>query len=938
MSKSFMAIPIRIVIIIAIFGIPALSQASGIISGISGQDYYSDKFIISIKEGVELYPAVLQNGQFQSLGNRSIEQISLAAGVIEIKPFYDARIRNEYMRSVVERIFILKLTDNANLETAIGVFSNSSEVEYAEPYYICHADYTPNDPLSFNWYHLRNIEAYFAWDVIRGDSTRSPILAIVDSGVYWDHPDLEPNMWINAGEDIDGDGRFTEADINGIDDDGNDFVDDVVGYDISMQDNNPFEPIPWHGTHVAGCASMTTDNGYGGAAVGWAARIMAVKCARDNDPNSIPNGFQGIIYATDNGAKVINCSWGRPGSPSQSEQSIITSAYNAGVTVICAAGNESSSARHYPAAYEHVISVASVGSDDTKSSFSNFGSWVDISAPGDGIISTWDHSLFTSLSGTSMASPIVSGTACLILAANPSYTPDEVEQRLGDTADDIDSLNPDYIGLLGHGRVNAAAAVGMGVAPRIEVVGVGVILTNDLDNDGMPNPGETINVVIDLSNAYADANNVTGMLVSDGQFTLNDSIADFGSIPGNGGMGNNSSNPFSVTINDDATIGQHVFTLYINSGSNYRIQRPISLMVTLQQRGFPANILGQIESSPLVFDVDGDQSNEIIVSANDRKYYVYESDGSLKAGWPVNVASETPGGPSVGDLDNDGQIEIVGTDRSGNIYAWDSEGNFVDGFPFAGSSIMYSSPVLGDINGDSYLEIVACGFTSKKVYILNHDGTAFPNWPYQGIGNFYGSPALADIDNDGLPEIIACDFDSTIHVWNQDKTYVEGFPKKASGQFWVNPSVVDIDGDGNLNIIAATSAGDLYVYDNNGSVMPGWPVRFSPGPLRSSPSLADIDGDGHIEILIGSNDGNMYVYNSDGTPQSCFPFIADGNVSSSPVVGKIDGDNIYDIVIGSSEGLIYAFNVHGRILNHFPIRATSDRIDYWVGGTGRSRW
>ena len=898
------------------------STTVGALQGVPGVDFAADRFIISVNRGVDLFPVDFTKGLAVSTGYPSLDQLCALQDVARIEELYPRPVKNEILREIVKRMFVVYLGPSGNLGSAIAAFGESKLLEFAEPYYYHHLYYTPNDPMIGSWYHLSRIETYTAWDFIRGDSTSGPVLGVVDDGVYYDHPDLEPNMWINGPEDIDGDGVFTDADLNGIDDDDNGYIDDVVGWDFGNNDNFPFESTPWHGTHVAGCASMATDNGYGGAAVSWAARIMAIKAARDSDPNSIPFGYSGIIYATDNGATVINLSWGRHGSPSQGEQNIITAAYQAGVVVVAAAGNENTSSQSYPAAYNHVVAVASTNSTDHRSSFSNYGSWVDICAPGEGIFSTWDHNSFTALDGTSMASPITAGSICLVRAANPSFTVDQAVQRLLDNADTIDYLNPGFGGLLGAGRVNIAAAIGRDMFPRFNLDRITVTQTED-DGDGLLNPAERFNLVVYISNSWADADSVTGVIRSDGQFTALDSTAYFGDIPGNGGSGDNASAPFDIRVNPDALVGQHEFTLHLTTSVNFQSDLTLSISITLEQAGFPGNIPGNIESHPLVFDFDSDSQKEILIGASDRNYYAFEADGSISPGWPQAVSHEALGGAAVGDLDHDGDFEVVGMSRNANVYAWNANGTILPGFPRNCGSLMLGTPVLGDIDGNQDLEIVVGSFVNRSVYVLNHDGSDYPNWPFQGGGNFYGSAALADIDNDGLPEIIFAGFDSLLHVWNSDKTYVPGFPARVSGQVKNSPCVADIDGDDNLNIIVGATSGDLYVFDNVGAVMPNFPVHAG-NAIVSSPSLADIDRDGHLEIIFGCNDWRLYVYNSNGQPQNGFPYSSGGIINASPAVGDIDGDGWPDIAFGAYDGYIYALNHLGQLLPNFPIPVTSN--------------
>lgn len=908
---------VKISIIVAIF----ISSSFGpgyAIDGIPGIDFMENRIVFSVNQGNDfsLYYDSVED-RFSSSGNENIDMIIARQNIIKIEPYYPYPLKTGIMQDVVGRMYVATVADYSDFESAIDALDSDSNIEFAEPYYLNYVDYVPNDPMISSWYHLTNIEAYLAWDIIRGDSTDRSVIGIVDSGVYYDHPDLEDNMWINGPEDIDGDGRFTVADLNGLDDDGNGRVDDVVGYDLAMNDPDPAEPYPEHGTHVAGCATMVTDNGYGGAAIGWAARIMAVKASTDFNPGSMSHGYAGIIYSVENGCHVVNCSWGRGGNPSQGEQNIINAAWQQGVVVVASAGNDNVSSPHYPSAYEHVISVASTGVGDIKSSFSNYGTTVDICAPGEGIFSTWDRNSFASLQGTSMSSPIVAGVVALVRAANPTWGPDEAANRVINTADNIDRLNPNYVGMLGSGRVNAAAAVGIELMPRLDIDDFEITLTLD-DGDGILNPSESFDLTVTLINTWADAVGVTGVLRSDNQFIIEDSVSAFGNIPGQGGTANNVSDPYSVHVSPDAVIGSHELTLHVTDTDGYQRDLNITVEISLDQLGFPGSIPANIESPAIIFDFDSDNDNEIVVSGADGNYYAFESDGSLSPGWPQSVGTNAPGGAAIGDLDGNGDYEIVGISRSGDIYAWDPAGNVLAGFPYSISSITYCTPVLADIDGNDDLEIITTGFSSRQVNVINHDGTVFGNWPYDGTGPFYGSAAVADIDNDDLPEIIACGFDSLVHVWNGDKTYVSGFPVSIASTSQTSAAIADIDGDGYLNIVITTFSGEAYVFNHDGTILNGWPVTAG-SVIKSSPSLADVEPDGYLEILFGSNGGLLYVKNWYGGNQPGYPVDIGSSISGSPVVGDINGDGGNDVIFGAGDGEIYALDSDGQPLRNFPI-------------------
>ncbi|HYG16198.1 MAG TPA: S8 family serine peptidase, partial [Bacteroidia bacterium] len=215
-----------------------------------------------------------------------------------------------------------------------------------------------------------------------------------------------------------------------------------------------------HGTHVAGCAGAVSDNNTGIASIGYNISLIAVKCVPNSQSNVnlLPNGYEGIAYAASAGADIINCSWSGGGF-SQTAENVVEDAIDKGSLIVGAASNDGLNQTRYPAAFAGVIAVASTESNDTKSGFSNYGSWVDVCAPGASINSTLSPNTYGVQSGTSMAAPIVAGLLGLMKSLNPNLTNAQLEQCLLDNTDDISALNAAYAGRIGRGRINAQKAM-----------------------------------------------------------------------------------------------------------------------------------------------------------------------------------------------------------------------------------------------------------------------------------------------------------------------------------------------------------------------------------------------------------------------------------------------------------------------------------------------
>lgn len=408
-------------------------------------NYVDGKIYVRLKKETRAFMSLTSDKKHLPISTLSfLGEIEKLAGITNLsQPFVHVKHSPE-----IKRTYLIEFSNIANIEEIIRTIEATGEVDFAEKVPLTRTTLTPNDPSYPSQWGLTAIQAPLAWNYFSTGST--VVVAIVDDAVERAHPDLNANVWVNPGD----------ATINGIDDDGNGYIDDVNGWDVASNDNNPDPPTTAydHGTHVAGIVGARSNNSVGVASIGFSVRLMCVKSS--NSATSVTNGYDGVLYAADNGADVINMSWGGTGS-STTAQAIIDYAYGQGVVLIAAAGNDNVSTMFYPAAYTNVIAVASTTSGDVKSSFSNFGSWVDVSAPGSNIYSTFLTSLgsYGNKSGTSMASPMVAGLAGLMLSLNPSLTVTDIRNCILSTADNIDAANPGYIGMLGSGRINANDAM-----------------------------------------------------------------------------------------------------------------------------------------------------------------------------------------------------------------------------------------------------------------------------------------------------------------------------------------------------------------------------------------------------------------------------------------------------------------------------------------------
>jgi len=320
-------------------------------------------------------------------------------------------------------------------------------VEYAEPYTLATPFFTPNDPLLPRQQLLWTINAFAAWDIGQGDST--VVVGIVDTGVRFTHEDLAGSLWFNRAE-IPG---------NGIDDDGNGYVDDYLGYNFTAAEDqtSPGDPRNFtegHGTGVAGIAAATLNNGRGIAGIGFRCRFFPVKAAPEGVP-AIYYGYQGILYCALMGFAVVNCSWGSQ-TFSCTNQAVVAYALARGTLVVAAAGNSPvSTTTWYPAGYPGVLGVGNTYPNDALHPLSARGLGTQVLAPGEGAWTTGNDgdSSYTTFGGTSGAAPIVSAAAALVRALHPELSPLQAAALIARTADPVEAANPDWASLL-PGRLN----------------------------------------------------------------------------------------------------------------------------------------------------------------------------------------------------------------------------------------------------------------------------------------------------------------------------------------------------------------------------------------------------------------------------------------------------------------------------------------------------
>lgn len=798
--------------------------------------------------------------------------------------------------------------------------------------------YVPDDSRFGEQWFIDKIQANYVWgmwDGTPGDPT--VLVGVVDTGVDTQHPDLQGVLYLNPGEDLNSNGVVDASDQNGVDDDGNGYVDDFYGYDFADNDTDIRPPDAGpdqelsHGTHCTGIIAASTDNATGVSGISFRSKVIASKHAYDTDTTtpSIVEGYDGILYCAKLGAQFINCSWGGSYLFSYEKNILDDVSDNYGAIVVGAAGNDdhdNDTTPQYPSDYAKCISVAATTTSDHKAYYSNWGSAIDISAPaGEGSSSTSatlstihdNAGSYAAWQGTSMAAPMVVGAFALLKAWFPSASRQWLWDELLNNADPIDDLNPSYSGQLG-GRLNIYNAISRNTFPYLTVSDFSVSVIADNGN-GELNPGENANLVLTLANdpLWQDANDVAvSISSSDPSVTIVDGSALLGNIAA-GASATSGATDLEIAISADAKIGSVPITVDYSANASsahpYSWSQDISVDVSMNQVGFPVTKIGFI--TPLATaNILGDAKEEIIGVGDDDSVYVYSSDGTLASGFPIYMGAYTSMAPAVGDVDNDGQQEIVICERvNGYLKIIKGDGSFL--LEQTIGAQIQGEISLANMDSDPDLEIIFGTYSEKKVHVLNYDGSyvaGFPTAAYPSLIN--QNIAVADVNNDGANELVFGLFNTDLYVIDNTGATLTNFPVDLSSRLSTSPVVADIKNDG-IYIIAPEVNKKIQIVDMTGTFTSEYTAY---GVVQSTPALADFNGNGSLDILFGTDASTINVINFAGDTLAPFPLTVSADILTSPVVADLDNNGTLEMLVSSEGGYIYALEADGSDYKNFP--------------------
>jgi|GEM_PF-491460 len=834
--------------------------------------------------------------------------------------------------------FYLLRTDR-NVPGVCAELRGDPEVEYAQPNYIYERCGDPNDPEFADQYAHQLIQMSDAWDISTG--SHDIVVAVLDTGVDANHPDLKDNIWVNKGE----------IPNNDIDDDNNGYIDDVSGWNFE-EDNNDVIPdgadyysILGHGTQVSGVIAGVGNNGVGVCGVNWQSSIMALRLSIYVTSAEVA---EALDYAAANGAHVANMSFGADEFGPEGDPLVKTGIDNAfarGVLLVASAGNDDSARPNYPAAYYNVMAVASTNGEDIKTGHSSFGSWVDITAPGTDIVTTDLGNEYIATAGTSFSGPYVVAVGALVLAHKPELTHIEVRAILENTTDPVYYGDVDPVqGYIGTGRVNAYQA--LMAADRRHPLGeiVEPMQQQTFAPDGNDIPLKLFVHGDSYQLEYRGFGQDEWNLLNDGSSPID---------------------PNGLVHLVFANPGGGVFELRLNvttNGAVHTDRKIFGIELGAEMAPWPIPEISDdpeelpdemYVGSPLCLDVDGDGRNEIVEASvtMDDYYYggtisIWKDDGTALDGWPAALGESSwdsmiASGLAVGDIDGDGDYEIVVVDDY-NVMATAlhvESGQTVEGWPVGVGDYWYAyiigSPVLADLDGDGDSEIIVAldeeSRESDGLFAIQGDGTFL----WQRRYTTEGPMSVADFDGDGDVEIALCGYGPGI-------TRVYTFILDHNGQQinrWRGGSkkgtaIADLDADGEPELVFCTEDSVMAVHVDGSTL---WTVRVR-GPFgdEGALSVGDIDDDGFSEVYVNSYieaDGFAYslvhAFDHEGRELSDagFPKTLMGDPwYCSPLIGDVDGDMQKELVVASAGAAIMAWESDGSTTTGFPMLGLSTEI------------
>ncbi len=838
----------------------------------------------------------------------------------------------------VERIYTVTLPDG-QASQLISQMRGSGRFEYVEEnrlmqvdeVQILPSDYTPNDDsLSAQWY-IDYIRAPQAWDITRGDATVR--IGILDTGIDYDHPEFDGQLAINSAEDANGNGRYepwpdTElrngisGDFDGIDNDGNGYTDDVIGYDFVDQPRNPFggdyfgpDPDPRddnsHGTLVAGVIGAKSDNQYGGSGLVPRCKLVTIRAFAATGGGEDDDIARAIIYAADNGIKILNCSFGEVYN-SKVMHDAIRYAYARGVVMIASSGNGTGDNLHYPSGYNETISVSASAADLNNGReflwpLSSYGLTVDLCAPGSNIFTTTpldtasdgSVSAFTRTQGTSFAAPMVSSAAALLFAKSGPLTPEQVRGTVTTSADDLNETGWDHF--TGAGRLNLERALKVVGGSNVQIVSP--VSDRGSNADSIYIVGSVLDPEfrqfhIEYQGGIQDTSEWQPILMDQQYQRQRDTLA--------------------VWDISDLPEGDYTLRIRLDRSNGFTREDRIRFVI---DRTAPTI---DVRRAVPIWDNE-DREFWVTFRTDDRCDHSlrYRRQGSLT--WREAIYDRTT---------RNGEFLLGSNELNPGTYEWQlvstnaagmSSSTPVQTFDYAATYIpengweelSYGLPIGRmldrpfDFDGDSLLEVVMSEYDNQlsfgKLKFFEFNGGFFRAVDSSDFRPILIPKGVADTDGDGLQELLASVNDSMFTLEQPSST---AFPSELlfedEGNQRYAATFADTDGDGKAELLAKDFE-DYFIYEGQGGsfqevakledLSPDYAGSIAPRVL-----VEDFDQDGKPEIVYGDFDGDLIVYEHQGGNNYVNTFIDTADLTKSGVyltAGDFDGDGVKEFFVAS---------------------------------------
>ena len=828
---------------------------------------------------------------------------------------YEGSLLNKFRslpNSPFRKIYKVTPKNQADITPLLQELNNHPSIVWAEPNYHYPVHFIPNDSLYPNQWALSKLRMEQAWDVEQGNP--QVIIGVIDTGIDYQSEDFNNRIWVNSIEDLNQNGRLDSLDINGIDDDQNGYIDDVIGWDFTHApgfpdngdfldpDNDPMDDYPGgHGTPVAGIIGAATDNHVGIAGIAPGIRLMALRAGTASGYLEEDDVAEAIIYAVQNGCKIINMSFGDLVYSHLLKEAVDYGTTN-GVIFVASAGNSGSQILQFPAAYDNTISVGATNFENQLAPFSNYGSKIDLVAPGQDILSTGANNFYGNYSGTSFSAPMVCGVLGLLWSQQPTTHREAVIGQL--VAGCMDLGSPGWDIYYGHGLLDAYMILSSPQTSRaridypetrsgvkdsaVAILGTAAgsdfrkyILSYGIGEN--PLQMETI-----FENNFQVNSDTLGLWITepltDTTYTLE----------------------LRLTNRDLSTVVSRTIVFLDRTPPALLDLQPIPLMVK-DKHGFLIKILTDDQTRAIMhYREKGDfDFNQTLISnyLNNRHTFLITQDHTTRE-LEYFISLENSSGLQT-IADNGGQFYLLDLDVPATITALFEQIAFADGTG-------YFMNREADFNGDGILDVVGnielSGQGSSLIGTLNFENDAFTSYP--GTRPAFGRDAY-DIDSDGRPDLLA-GYGGVSYVFDGES--LPGFtaePKQFGlTDFWAARMANLID-DVYTEIFALHINQWTIFRLENPADLALTQIQILQNPTEGENNygvpyaeITDLNQNGKPEIIIGDYDGDLIIYET--TVSNQFEPITTIRLPGEDAThrfaaGDVDGDGQDEIVCATQK-------------------------------------